>query len=178
MEEIVKINVQPLSAAALRPYGPLLERGALLYPETEEGRVAMALLRLKRRPQHNRLAQLALHCAYHQTCIPVHGSMVLLVAPPPQHRDAAPAPSELDYAHAAAFSVEPGQVACIAKGVWHSTVPIGSECPCINVTRKNAHEGATEEGNEVRMERLAAVRPYVGYVALQARENHVLELEL
>jgi hypothetical protein len=28
------------------------------------------------------------------------------------------------------------------------------------------------------MERISAVRPYVGYVDLQERENHVLELEL
>ena len=178
MEEIVKIKVQPLSAAAFRPYGQILERGELIYPETEEGRVAMELLRLRRRPQNNRIEQLAIHFSYNQTFIPVHGSMVLIVAPPPQNRDADPATYEFDYAHAAAFIVEPGQVAFIDKGVWHSTVPIGSECTFINVTRKNAREGATEEGNEARMERITAARPYVGYVDLQERENHVLELEL
>ena len=178
MEEIVKIKVHPLSTAAFRPYGQLLERGELIYPETEEGRVAMELLRLRRRPQHNRIAQLAIHFSYNQTFIPVHGSMVLIVAPPPRNRDADPATYEFDYTHAAAFIVEPGQVAFIDKEVWHSTVPIGAECTFVNVTRKNAREGATEEGNEARMERISAVRPYVGYVDLRERENHVLELEL
>lgn len=156
----------------------MLERGELIYPETEDGRVAMELLRVRRRPQNNHIEQLAIHFSYNQTFIPVQGAMILIVAPPPHKRDADPNTYEFDYAHAAAFVVEPGQVAFIDKGVWHSIVPIGVECTFVNVTRKNLREGATEEGNEARMARISAMRPYVEYVDLQERDNRVLELEL
>lgn len=178
MEEVVKVKVQPLSAAAFRPYGQVLERGGLIYPESEEGRVAMELLRVRRRPQNNRIEQLAIHFSYNQTFIPVQGSMVLIVAPPPHNGHDDPNTYAFDYSNTAAFIVEPGQVAFIDKGVWHSTVPMSSECTFINVTRKNDQESATEEGNEARMAQISAVRPYVGYVDLKERENHVLELQL
>jgi hypothetical protein len=43
---------------------------------------------------------------------------------------------------------------------------------------KNDQENATEEGNEARMALISAARPYVGYVDLKERENHVLALQL
>jgi hypothetical protein len=54
---------------------------------------------------------------------------------------------------------------------------VGAECTFVNVTRKNAQEPATEEGNEARMERIHAARPYVDYVDLAARDQRVLTLE-
>lgn len=177
-EEAVKVRVRPLTAEAFRPYGQVLEHGQLIYPETEEGRVAMELLRTKHRPNSRRTEQLAIHFTYNQTFIPVQGAMVLIVAPPPQDREATPSTYDFDFDQAAAFVVEPGQVAFIDKGVWHNTVALGSECTFINVTRKNAREGVTEEGSEGRIDRVSAKRPYVGFIDLRKRYNRVLELEL
>jgi ureidoglycolate hydrolase len=178
VEESVKIKVQPLSAEAFQPVGRILERGQLIYPETEEGRVAIELLRIKHRPNGKFVSQLAIHFSYNQTFIPVQGSMVLIVTPAPRNRDADPASCEFDYERTAAFVVEPGQVAHIDKGVWHSAVALGAECTYINVTRKNPREQATEEGNEGRLECVSAARPYVGFVDLRKRDNRVIELEL
>src|SRR5260370_29849907 len=97
---------------------------------------------------------------YNQTFITVQGSMILIVAPAPERQQADPSTYVFDYDHAAAFVVEPGQVAFIDKGVWHSLVPVGAACTFVNVTRKNTQEPATEDGNEARMERIHAGRPY------------------
>jgi ureidoglycolate hydrolase len=177
MPDMIPVKIRPLSGEAFRPYGQVLERGALVYPETEDGRVAMELLRVRRRPQPHQIAQLAIHFSYNQTFIPVQGSMILVVAPAPDRPSADPSTYAFDYDHAAAFVVEPGQVACIEKGVWHSLVPVGAECTFVNVTRKNTQEPATEEGNEARMERIHAARPYVDYVDLAVRDQRVLTLE-
>jgi hypothetical protein len=92
MSEAVKIKVKLLSTETFRPYGQILEHGELIYPETEDGRVVMELLRARRRPQNNHIEQ--------------------------------------------------------------------------------------EEGTEARIARRAALRPYVEYVDLKARDNRVLELAL
>lgn len=177
MPEAISVKIRPLSTDAFRPYGQILDRGGLIYPEADEGRVAMEILRVRRRPQNEQIAQLAIHFSYNQTFIPVQGSMILVVAPAPTRDNPDPSTYAFDYDHAAAFVVEPGQVAFIDKGVWHSLVPVGAECTFVNVTRKNDQEHATEEGNEARMERIHAARPYVEYVDLQERDQRVLALE-
>jgi ureidoglycolate hydrolase len=177
MPDMIPVKIRPLSGDAFRPYGQILERGALVYPEADDGRVALEILRVRRRPHPHQIAQLAIHFSYNQTFIPVQGSLILVVAPAPDRQSADPSTYTFDYDHAAAFVVEPGQVAFIEKGVWHSLVPVGAECTFVNVTRKNAQELATEEGNEARMERIHAARPYAEYVDLQARDDRVLALE-
>jgi ureidoglycolate hydrolase len=174
---MIPVKIRPLSGEAFRPYGQVLERGVLIYPDTDDGRVALEMLRVRRRPHPNQIAQLAIHFSYNQTFIPVQGSLILVVAPAPDRQDADPSTSAFAYDQAAAFVVEPGQVAFIEKGVWHSLVPVGAECTFVNVTRKNAQEPTTEEGNEARMERMHAARPYVEYVDLEARDHRVLALE-
>lgn len=180
MEETIKVKLQPLNAEAFRPYGQVLESKKLVYPETEEGRVAMELLRLKHRANARRTEQLAIHFSYNQTFIPVQGSMVLIVAPPPRNREAGPTGYELDYDKIAAFVVEPGQAAFIEKGTWHNALTLGAECTFINVTRKNPGEGTSqvEELGEGRVERVPASRPYVEFVDVKKRDNRVIELEL
>lgn len=90
MEETIKVKLQPLTAEAFRPYGQVLQQKHLVYPETEEGRVAMEMLQLKYRPNAKRMDQLAIHFSYNQTFIPVQGSLVLIVAPPPRNREPVP----------------------------------------------------------------------------------------
>ncbi len=177
-EEAVKLKVRPLTPEAFRPYGQVLERGQLIYPEVEEGRVAMELLRTRHRPNGRQTTQLAVHFTYNQTFIPVQGSMVLIVAPPPVDREADPSTYDFDFDQAAAFVVEPGQVAFIDKGVWHNAVAMGLECTFINVTRKDALEAATEERHDGRIDQISVQRPYVGYIDLVERYNRVLDLEL
>jgi ureidoglycolate hydrolase len=174
---MIPVKIRPLSGDTFRPYGQILERGALVYPEADDGRVALEMLRVRRRPHPHQIAQLAIHFSYNQTFIPVQGSLILVVAPAPDRQSADPSTYTFDYDHAAAFVVEPGQVAFIEKGVWHSLVPVDAECTFVNVTRKNAQEPATEEGNEARMERIHAARPYVDYVDLAVRDQRVLALE-
>ena len=61
MPDRIPVKIRPLSGDAFCPYGQVLERGALVYPETDDGRVAMELLRVRRRPQPHQIAQLAIH---------------------------------------------------------------------------------------------------------------------
>ena len=179
MEETMKVKVQPLNAEAFRPYGQVLQPKQLVYPEAEEGRVAMEMLHFKYRPNAKRLDQFAIHFSYNQTFIPMQGSMVLVVAPPPRNREAGPEGYELDYDKVAAFLVEPGQAAFIYKGTWHNAVALGAECTFINVTRKNPGEGTSQvEELEGRIERVPARRPYVEFVDFKKRDNRVIELEL
>jgi ureidoglycolate hydrolase len=179
MEDALKVKIQPLTAELFRPYGEVLKPKQLIYPETEEGRVAMELLAMKYRPNAKKMDQLAIHFSYNQTFIPVQGSLVLIVAPPPRNREAGPSGYELDYEKVAAFMVDPGQAAFIYKGTWHNAITLGSECTFINVTRKNQGEGTSPEDElQGKIERISAIRPYVEYVDLKKRDNRVIELEV
>ena len=179
MEDALKVKIRPLTAELFRPYGEVLNPKQLIYPETEEGRVAMELLAIKYRPNAKKTDQLAIHFSYNQTFIPVQGSLVLIVAPPPRNREAGPSGYELDYEKVAAFMVDPGQAAFIYKGTWHNAVTLGSECTFINVTRKNQGEGTSPEDElQGKIERISTIRPYVEYVDLKKRDNRVIELEV
>ena len=179
MEDTLKVKIQPLTAELFRPYGEVLKPKQLIYPETEEGRVAMELLAIKYRPNAKKLDQLAIHFSYNQTFIPVQGALVLVVAPPPRNREAGPSGYEVDYERVAAFMVDPGQAAFIYKGTWHNALTLGSECTFINVTRKNQGEGTSPEDElQGKIERISTIRPYVEYVDLKKRDNRVLELEV
>ena len=179
MEQALKVKIQPLNAEAFQPYGQVLKPKELIYPETEEGRVALEILQFKYRPNNKRMDQLAIHFSYNQTFIPVQGSMVLVVAPPPRNREAGQAGYEIDYEKVAAFMVEPGQAAFIFKGTWHNAITLGNDCTFINVTRKNPGEG-TSPGEELggKIEKINTIRPYVEYIDLKKRNNRVIELEL
>ena len=179
MEDALRVKIQPLTAELFRPYGEVLKPKQLIYPETEEGRVAMELLAMKYRPNAKKMDQLAIHFSYNQTFIPVQGSLVLIVAPPPRNREAGPSGYELDYEKVAAFMVDPGQAAFIYKGTWHNAITLGSECTFINVTRKNQGEGTSPEDElQGKIERISTIRPYVEYVDLKKRDNRVIELEV
>jgi ureidoglycolate hydrolase len=179
MEDTLRVKIQPLTAELFRPYGEVLKPKQLIYPETEEGRVAMELLAIKYRPNAKKMDQLAIHFSYNQTFIPVQGSLVLIVAPPPRNREAGPSGYELDYEKIAAFMVDPGQAAFIYKGTWHNAITLGSECTFLNVTRKNQGEGTSPEDElQGKIERISTIRPYVEYVDLKKRDNRVIELEV
>lgn len=179
MEDTLRVKIQPLTAELFRPYGEVLKSKQLIYPETEEGRVAMEMLAIKYRSNAKKMDQLAIHFSYNQTFIPVQGSLVLIVAPPPRNREAGPSGYELDYEKIAAFMVDPGQAAFIYKGTWHNAITLGSECTFLNVTRKNQGEGTSPEDElQGKIERISTIRPYVEYVDLKKRDNRVIELEV
>jgi ureidoglycolate hydrolase len=180
MEDVLKVKVQPLNAEAFKPYGQVLKQKELIYPETEEGRVAMEMLQFKYRSSAKRMDQFAIHFSYNQTFIPVQGSLVLVVAPPPRNREAGPDKYELDYEKVAAFFVEPGQAAFIYKGTWHNALTLANDCTFINVTRKNPGEGTSqvEALADGRVERVPTSRPYVEFVDVKKRDNRIIELEL
>jgi ureidoglycolate hydrolase len=171
--------VQPLNPEAFKPYGQVLQQKQLIYPDTDEGRVAMEILQLKYRPNARKMDQMAIHFSYNQTFIPIHGSMVLVVAPAPRNREAGPAGYDLDYEKVAAFMVDPGQVAFIDKGVWHNVITLGSECTFLNVTRKNPGEGTSPAGELAgKIENIHSIRPYVEFVDFKKRDHRIIELEL
>ena len=120
-EQTVKVKVQTLTQEAFRPYGQALESKQPIFPEVEpgEGRVAIEMQKMKRPVNPRRISGMAIHFSYNQTFIPVHGTMALIVAPPPRNRDAGHEKYELDYERIAAFFVEPGQAAFIEKGMFH-----------------------------------------------------------
>jgi hypothetical protein len=70
MPDMIPVKIKPLSGEAFRPYGQVLERGALVYPDTDEGRVAMEMLQVRRRPDAHQIAQLAIHFSYRSYWIP------------------------------------------------------------------------------------------------------------
>ena len=179
MQDTLKVKIQPLNAEAFRPYGEVLKPKQLIYPETEEGRVAMEMLTIKYRASAKKMDQLAIHFSYNKTFIPVQGSLVLIVAPPPRNREAGPSSYELDYEKIAAFVVEAGQAAFIYKGTWHNALTLGNECTFLNVTRKNQGEATSPEDElQGKIERINIIRPYVEYVDLKKRDNRVIELEV
>lgn len=121
----------------------------MIYPEAEEGKVAMELLRTRRRPNGKQTEQLAVHFTYNQTFIPVQGSMVLIVAPPPTDREADPETHDFDFDQAAAFLVEPGQVALIEKGVTAERHDgrMDQIPPCVHMWAISISRNATTAGS-------------------------------
>ena len=61
MGETVKVKIRPLTSEAFQAYGEVLERKKLIYPETEEGKVAMELLSFYYRPNAKIMDQMAIH---------------------------------------------------------------------------------------------------------------------
>lgn len=179
-DEVLRVKVQPLTAEAFRPYGQMLENKQPLFPEVEpgEGRVALELLKFKRPVNPRRISMMATHFSYNQTFIPVRGTMALVVAPAPRNRADGQHKYEIDYTQLAAFFVEPGQAAFIEKGVWHYAVALGQECEFVNVTRKNPGEGTSRLDEEMRMDRIPSMRPYVEVLDFRQRDRRVIELEV
>ncbi len=182
MPQVVKVKVQPLTAEAFGPYGIVMEEGKrIVFPEVEEGgRPALEFQRSRaRRSGNHALAHFAVHFSYRQTFIPVQGSMILVVAPPPRNRQARRQDYELDYERLAAFSLSPGQAADINKGVWHSAIVPQHECLWVNATRKDAGEGV----NRTRINERGKVewrdpRPYIEFVDIRERDDRIVEVEL
>jgi len=175
METTIKVKVQPLSAEAFRPYGQVLESRHPLYPEVDGGRSSVVMLRLKQRSK--RIDMMAFHFSYNQTFIPVQGTMVLIVAPPPRNREADPAAYEVDYERIAAFVLEPGQGVLINKGTGHNVIPLATECTAISVT-KNHGTGITQlldvvEGHTRQLQSTATIE----YVHFGKRDQRLIELE-
>jgi ureidoglycolate hydrolase len=179
-DEVVRIKVQPLAADAFRPYGHMIGNKEPVFPEVEpgEGRVAIELLKFKRPTNPRRISMMATHFSYNQTFIPVRGTMALIVAPAPRNRSDGHEKYEIDYNRLAAFFVEPGQAAFIEKGVWHYALALGHECEFINVTRKNPGEGTSRVDEEMRMDKIPSMRPYVEVLNFRQRDRRVVELEV
>ena len=180
MSQIVKIKVQPLTAEAFRPYGLVMEEGKqIIFPEVEEGGRPALEFQRSRKSRGNALAHFAVHFSYRQTFIPVRGSMILVVAPPPRNREAERQNYELDYEKVAAFSLSPGQAADIDQGVWHSAIVPDQECLWVNATRKDAGEGVnTTRINERGKPEWRDPRPYIEFVDIRERDNRVVEVEV
>lgn len=176
----IKLKIVPITVAAFTPYGRMLETKQPIFPEVEpgEGRVAIELLRLKRPTNPRRISMMATHFSYNQTFIPVRGTMALVVAPAPRNREDGHDSYEVDYTRLAAFFVEPGQAAFIDKGVWHYAVALGAECEFINVTRKNPGEGTSRIDEEMRIDKIPSMRPYVEVLDFHKRDHRVIELEV
>ncbi len=180
MEEAIKVKVQPLTSEAFSPYGQMLEGREPVFPEVEpgQGRVAIELLTMKRPTNPRRLSQMAIHFSYNQMFIPVRGTMVLIVAPPPRNHDARFEHFELGYEKLAAFILGQGDAVLIERGTWHNVVALGAECQFINVTRKDPGEGTTDLETETGAAKGPNARPYIEFLDFRARDRRVIDLEL
>jgi len=187
MENVVPIKVQPLSDEAFRPYGTVLGLKSPVFPEVDGGKHVVLMIRLKRAANNRRLEQLAIHPSYNQTFIPLQGSMVLIVAPPPRNPDAGHDKYELDYDKLGAFVMEPGEAVIVDKGTWHAAVPLGEDCLMLSGTRKGAEDytatisGGVQEGGRIPVADHAEAKkatPYIEFVDLKKRDNRVMELQL
>jgi ureidoglycolate hydrolase len=185
MEGIVRVKLQPLDSEAFRPYGQVLGLKSPVFPEVDEGSPVMIMARLKCAAANTLLDQFAVHFSYNQTFIPLRGSMVLVVAPPPRNRDADANDYELDYEKLAAFVLEPGDAVNIHRGTWHTAVPLGAECLMLTGTRKGAEQqpavkAGVIEGGQIPVASDPAAKsasPYIEYVDLRKR-NRAVALEL
>jgi len=54
MEQVVSVKVQPLDAEAFRPYGSVLGLKQPVFPEVEDGKPVMLMLRVKRAANNRR----------------------------------------------------------------------------------------------------------------------------
>jgi len=185
MEEVVRVKLQPLESEAFQPYGQLLAVRSPVFPEVDGGSPVLIMARLKRASNHTRLDQLAVHFSYNQTFIPLKGSMVLVVAPPPRNREAGADNYELDYDKLAAFVLEPGEAVNIDRGTWHTAVPLSAECLMLSGTRKGAEQqpavqAGVIEGGRVPVASDPAAQsasPFIEYVDLSKR-NRAIVLEV
>lgn len=141
---------------------------------------------LKHSLNAQRVGQLAVHFSYGQTFTPLQGSMALIVAPPPRHREASLESYELDYGRLAAFVMEPGDVAHIDKGVWHIVATLGGDCRFLTATRKDPPKAGTSEVAEPEgpltieqvIERQKRITSFIEFVNVQKRDDRIIELEL
>ena len=186
MSETITVKLQPLTAEAFRPYGHIVDSTHPAYPDVEEGRPAVVWVHLQHQPNAKRVGQLAIHFSYGQTFIPMQGSLVLIVAPPPRNRAAGPAAYEVDYERLAAFVLEPGEVAHIEKGVWHMVTTLGGACRFLSATRKDPLGKEVSQGGESPgpltieqvIERQKQQTSFIEFVDVQRRDNRRIELEL
>jgi ureidoglycolate hydrolase len=176
MEPTIKVNVQPLTSDAFRPYGQVLESRHPLYPEVDSGQSSVVMLRLTQRS--TRISMMAFHFSYNQTFIPVQGAMVIVVAPPPCNSEADPTAYEVDYERIAAFVVEPGQAVLIDRGTGHNVIPLATECTAISVTKKHGaeldHILDTVEGRTKHLQSTAVIE----YVYFGKRDQRLVELDM
>jgi len=185
MEQIARIKLKPLDSEAFRPYGQVLGLKNPVFPEVDEGSPVMIMARLKRAANHTRLNQLAVHFSYNQTFIPLKGSMVLVVAPPPRNRQAGVDNYELDYEMLAAFVLEPGEAVNIDRGTWHTVLPLGAECLMLSGTRRGAEQqpavkAGVIEGGRIPVAHDPAAKsasPYIEDVDL-SKHNRAIVLEI
>lgn len=176
MTELVKLRAQPLSAEAFKPFGQLLVPLRPVYPEVDGGSVSVMMLNQKRRG--NKIDMMAFHGSYNQTFIPIRGSMIFVLAPPPEDLSVPPENCPIDFAKVAAFIVGTGQVIFINRGVGHNSIPVGEECLFVSVTKKHGEEIDPVvdyvEGRAGKMENSKAIE----YVNFGIRDGKVIELDV
>lgn len=185
IERVVKVKLQPLTAEAFAPYGSVLDLGAPLYPEMEDGgRRAMVKARVRRKPGPQSIDTIATHFAYNQQFMVLKGVWAIVVAPPPRNPDAACEDFEFDYDHVAAFIMEPGDCVDVAAGVWHNGLALTEEVLQMTLTRTEVGKdefrptedvvgGVVPVSVDPEQQRMQAT---VDYVNLKKRDNCVLEV--
>lgn len=138
--ERVRVEVQPLSEEAFRPYGSVIAMGSPAFPEVDDGQPMLKMTRLRRAVGDRDVVQLATHFSYSQSYIPVLGTMVLVVAPPPADPNTPKEQLQPDYDRVAAFRIPAGEAVLIARGTWHNLMQLDGECVFISGTRRGTNE--------------------------------------
>ena len=178
--EIVKVKVQPLSREGMKPYGDMLDEDHPIFPQVDRGQgaVAMEINTLKRNGSvRQTLDQLAVHGTYTQSFIVLKGSMIMVYAPASEDLSADPQSMPFDYDNIGAFVLTEGDIAHIARGVWHGSVVLSDACRFVNITRKDAGEKTTNVA-EVDDQDLEYTRHYIELVNIRQRDGRQIVLEL
>lgn len=138
MEEKITVKIQPLNKETFKPYGEVVEVHTTAYPRFEPvenmGRLAVQIFEPPR--YSGEVDELANHFAYAQPVAAIKGSVLLVVAPPPE-RLPNMQKAEVDYAHLGAFEIKPGQGVCIGQGVWHYIGAMSESTLAIHMTRRD-----------------------------------------
>jgi ureidoglycolate hydrolase len=138
--ERVRVSVQPLTEEAFRPYGSVITMNSPAFPEVDEGQPMLKMTRLRPGHRDRNIVQMATHFSYSQSYIPVLGTMVLVLAPPPDDPETPRDRLKPDYDQVAAFAIPAGQAVLIARGTWHNLLQLEGESVFISGTRKGTHE--------------------------------------
>lgn len=136
----VQITVQPLTEEAFRPYGSIITMGQPGFPQLDDGDPMLKMTRLRQGHRDTNIVQMATHFSYSQAYIPVVGTMVLVLAPPPADPATPRDQLQPDYDMVAAFAITAGEAVLISRGTWHNLLQLEGESVFVSATRRGTNE--------------------------------------
>jgi len=143
--ETFKLKIQKLRPEAFAPFGVVLQPGDSVTPEFVPGeRPGLELFVTRRMYDLQRFPEFTVHFAYSQTMAILKGSLVLVVAAPPNPQ-APPETWKPDYNRMGAFLMNQGEVLKFAPGAFHNFQPLGETCEFLLTTARERRDAKEKD---------------------------------